>query len=144
MGHATEYGYTEGKADFTYDDSRPHSTNAYILLTSVRSMAREYDRDRHGRIMNDTAISYYNVGENGNRQCYTAVLTRGNVRTEYKYSVDGVKSKDNVLDILTVETVDRFTQLTHYTYNLLMTINVQNYVRTPFFIRRTSGMPYRG
>jgi YD repeat-containing protein len=104
MGHATEYAYTEGKADFTFDDTRSHSTNVYLLLTRARTMAqedgtflnernweynntnpdetnpriwrkyfysgymeyfkatREYVRDRHGRIMNDTAINYYDNG----------------------------------------------------------------------------------
>jgi len=121
---AQEDGTFLNEQNWEYNNTNTDETNPRIWRKYFYSgymeyfkATREYVRDRYGRVMNDTAINYYDNGENGNRQCYTALLEQGNVKTEYTYSISGTKSKDNVLDTLTVKTSDGFLQLSDYGYN---------------------------
>jgi RHS repeat-associated protein len=171
MGHATSYAYTEGVAGFTYDDSRSHSSNVYLLLTQIRSMVRpdggalseqvfEYNNtdgsdtnpkkyrkyfytgymeyfkvirqsllDRKSREMEATSYHYYDNGENGNNACYTAVLEKGKVKSEYRYSISGAKSQDDVLDVLSVSSLDGYTETHDYTYTAERTKSLETVYR---------------
>lgn len=100
-------------------------------------ISRQYHvipEDTGSRIMNDTAYTYYDNNEAGNYNQYSAVITRGRVKTIYTYSLDDRPGNNQVLDTLLTETEDGFRQLIDYVYNPDRTKSMEETFRFSSFV----------
>ena len=88
-GMYTEDGHYLNKRILFYDVPTDgmyerHFYNGYMEYYKI---SRQYNLDRHGRIMNDTWYRYYDNGEGGNHNQYTAIVETGNLTSTYTYSL---------------------------------------------------------
>jgi|GEM_PF-2589150 len=114
----TEEGGYLNKRCFEYEVPADgmHTKWFYTGYMEYYKISRQYNINRNGRIMNDINYVYYDEGEGGNYSQYTAVITMGNTKTTYFYTLDN-SAQDHVLDKLLIETNDGFRELRDYVYD---------------------------
>ena len=155
MGNVTKFNYIEGLANFTFDKTKSHTQNVYLMITEIIDkyteqdgeyknkrcfeyevpadgmytkwfytgymehyrITKQYNINRHGRTMNEITYAYYDVGEAGNYNQYTAVVISGGLKYTYTYTLSSMKSQDHVLDKLQIESTDGFLELKDYVYD---------------------------
>jgi RHS repeat-associated protein len=112
-------GKYKSKQCFEYDIPAQglYSKKFYQGYIQYYKISRQYNLDRNGRVMNDTTYVYHGQGEAGNVTQYTAVISQGNLKTTYIYSISEDKAKDNVLDKILTETRDGFREERDFVYN---------------------------
>jgi hypothetical protein len=89
----------------------------YTGFREFYKISRQYVTNRHQEILHDTYYHYYDDGENGNSNTYSAIIEKGNVTTTYVYNNQSdIRKKDTLASIL-VTTQDGFEQLEEFTYD---------------------------
>ncbi|MCG8568834.1 MAG: hypothetical protein MJB14_01720, partial [Spirochaetes bacterium] len=103
--------------EYDYPAKGMHTKDFYNGTMEYFKISRQYIVNKLGSTKNDTTYVYYDKGENNNFNMYSAVVTRGDIKNTYAYTLSNNKYEDHVLDSLLTETTDGFLELKDYTYN---------------------------
>ncbi|HEX3047262.1 MAG TPA: hypothetical protein VHY08_21085, partial [Bacillota bacterium] len=139
-------GKYKNKQCFEYDIPAQglYSKKFYQGYIEYYKVSRQYNLDRSGRVINDTTYLYFDQGQAGNVSQYTAVISQGNVKTTYIYSISSDKAQDNVLDKLLTETRDGFREERDFVYNASRAKILEEVYRGQFVYREKFDYDLKG